>query len=192
MSTIATREAWLETAVVALQSHVFDQADLTIPHVKVSCSWPGGGSPRKRIGECWARRCSPLSVNEIFISPKLADPVEVLGVLVHELVHAVDDCKHDHKAPFRRMARDVGLEGKPTSTTASAALVAVFKEEILPKLGDYPHGSLTPSAMKPKAPRSAFVKFTCEECDSVFRVTAGHAENVQMCPCCGSHDLVPE
>lgn len=193
VSEHATREQWLESAVKMLQDFVFDQANLKLPPVKVSCSWPGGGSARKRIGECWSRAASNAKINEIFISPSIEASTRVLDVLCHELCHAIDDCKNHHKAPFTKLARAIGLEGKPTQTSASAALMRVLKEDLIPVLGEYPHARLNMNAMKPKDPRAAFIKFTCTACDMAFRVTAGHAGSVHMCPSCGSEDdLVAE
>ncbi|MDP2403742.1 MAG: hypothetical protein Q8M27_07925 [Methylotenera sp.] len=40
-------------------------------------------------------------INEIFISPKLDDSVEVMDTLVHELVHAADNCEHKHGAEMK-------------------------------------------------------------------------------------------
>ena len=52
--TIKTREEWLN---VVLHKHVAkllkDKAGVTLPtDCKVSVGFPGGGSARKRIGEC--------------------------------------------------------------------------------------------------------------------------------------------
>ena len=43
-----TREEWLLKAVDVIRNAAPD--GMVIPPVNVSCSWPGGGSPQKRIG----------------------------------------------------------------------------------------------------------------------------------------------
>ena len=86
MKTV-TREAWLNQALEKLRPWFEDRAGVAIPQdARVSVGFPGGGSARKRIGECWARSQSKDKVNEIFISPVLSDPIRMLDVLVHEAV----------------------------------------------------------------------------------------------------------
>lgn len=181
-----TREAWLEAGVAALDALVFTPAHYPLPTVKVSCSWPGGGSARKRIGECWPTKMSAAGINEIFISPRIADPVATLDILTHELVHAVDNCEHGHKGAFIRIGKQIGLQGKPTSMAAGDGLRAVLAD-IAKSLGVYPHATLDLSSRKKQTVR--MIKYECPECGAVWRM-AGKWE-VQCCPCCG-HELSGE
>ena len=80
----------------------------------------------------------------MFISPKMGEPLPILGTLVHEIVHLVDDCESGHKGDFTKMARRLGLEGKLTATHAGDALL---QETLIPleaELGPFPHAALTP------------------------------------------------
>ena len=88
------REQWLDEAVSEL-SAIFKERGYEVPPVRVSCGFAHTSS-RSVIGQCWSTKSSDAAINEIFISPKLADPVEVLDTLTHELVHAVDNCEHKH------------------------------------------------------------------------------------------------
>ncbi len=45
-------------------------------------------TPKPRHGECWKVEASAAGRPEIFVSPMLADSVEVGAVLVHEVIHA--------------------------------------------------------------------------------------------------------
>lgn len=169
---ITTREAWLVASLPLLQALVFSPAGLTIPSdVKVSCSWPGGGSARKRIGECWPRAFSAAKVNEIFISPAIDRPVQALDILVHELIHAIDDCKNGHRAPFKRMASLVGLEGKATATVCGPALRESL-ESIVGALGAYPHAKLNLAGRKKQTTRNLKCMCQNEDCSAVWRMTA--------------------
>jgi len=180
-NTFDTREAWLARGAVLITHTVFAAAGIEVPVVKTSCSWPGGGSARKRIGECWARRMSEAGINEIFISPVIADPVQALDILTHELVHASDDCASGHGAEFVRRARKVGLEGKPTATVAGAALRAKLAE-IAEALGPYPHATLNLSARKKQTTR--MIKVECGDCDGVFRTTQKWLDEATHGLCC--------
>ncbi len=91
-----TREEWLTSMVKLLHAEVFTKlpgkgkphgVSRLLPKYRVSCSWPGGGSARKRIGECWSPSASATGHTEMFISPRMSDVVKVVETLVHEMVH---------------------------------------------------------------------------------------------------------
>jgi hypothetical protein len=134
-----TREQWLNSAVEVLKP-IFTEKGYIVPKVNVSCGFPSTGKDR-HIGQCWAKETSEADVNEIFISPKLDDPIEVLDTLVHELVHAVDNCKHSHGAEFKKIALSIGLEGKMRQAAAGEKLKVRLKEMAI-ALGEYPHKKL--------------------------------------------------
>ena len=88
-----TREAWLEEAMSEV-SVQFKRLGFPLPKkIRVTCGFTSGGT-RKRpggkvlIGECWDSSKSGDKSFEIMVSPTEADPVRVLGILVHELAHA--------------------------------------------------------------------------------------------------------
>lgn len=179
-----TREEWLNAALWALRPWFENRANAHIPtDARVSVGFPGGGSARKRIGECWARRVSKDKVNEIFISPVLQDPVRLLDVLVHEAVHAVDDCVSGHKGEFKRIARAVGLEGKMTATHAGEELKAELAR-IMALLPPLTHGALDLSTRKKQPTR--LVKLECDCCGMLMRTTAKWLEQTGLPACaCG-------
>jgi hypothetical protein len=123
------------------------------------------------VGQCWSSKSSDDGVNEIFISPVHADPIEVLDTLTHELVHAVDDCAHRHGKEFKKIAHDIGLEGKMIHASAGPALrqkLAAIAVDLTATVGAYPHAAMrVPSAMY-AAPRPA-PKAACPQCG--FRVS---------------------
>ena len=179
------REEWLIEGVKHL-APIFKAAGYTLPPVKVSCSWPGGGSARRRIGECWPTSYSHAGINEIFISPVIADPVKALDILAHELCHAVDNCKHGHKREFAAIGKAIGLEGKPTQMAAGKELTIKLLE-IANKVGTYPHAELDLS--KRKKQKTYLLKCVCFSCDATWRMTASWAQMLTQCPCCGSDSL---
>lgn len=175
------RETWLMEATRLLGERFVDCGLPPVPtDVKVSCGFPGGGSPRKRIGECWSRSASKAKVNEIFINPTQADKTQVLAILAHELCHAIDDCKSGHKAPFARLARGIGLTGAMTATVAGAE----FTEWALAlELPDFPHAALLPRGAR--SDRSgARIKLTCQTEGMSFWVSKAGFQLLQTCPFC--------
>lgn len=173
-----TREEWLEAAVSAL-TPLF-AVDLSA--VRVSCGWPmrGGASTRKRtIGSCHLAAQTRDQRPHIFISPVLEDPAKVLDTLAHELCHAVVDAP-GHKGPFVKLARKIGLEGKPTSTTAGPALTERLNG-VSAKLGPYPHVALVPTGA-----RRAGSRLRLYECGCGVKVRVASDEFKATCGECGT------
>lgn len=140
-TTTHLREAWLRAATIHLTRR-FAAAGVTVPpDVQISCGWPGGGSAQRRVGECWSRASSASRVNEIFISPHAADPLSVLDVLGHELLHAVDDCRSGHGRDFRHASKRVGYTGGKRAAATGDTLT--WLKTLLPRLGVYPHAAMT-------------------------------------------------
>jgi hypothetical protein len=182
-----SRETYLHESLDHLQRRVFTTH--TIPaDVRITCGWPSKGATSKlrRIGECWPRSRSAANVNEIFISPTIADTGEALAILVHELVHAIDDCQHGHGKQFRAIAIAAGLEGKMTATTASPELAETLAD-IQTDIGDYPHAALTPPGPKQK---SRQLKLSCDDCGAVWRMAKAWQDKATGCPCCLSDNIL--
>lgn len=172
-----TREQWLNAALRLCSSWLQLTSNVECPMTtRVSCGFPGGGSARKRIGECWPDSASADASTEIFISPVLADVNTVLATLLHEAIHAAVGCKHGHKGPFKRVAVLAGLEGKMTSTNASPRLLETVFPAWIAELGDYPHAVL--SLMGRKKQTTRLIKCTCGSCGYAVRVTAKWIDSV--------------
>lgn len=176
-----TREQWLNAAVRKLRP-LFRRAGVELPKdIAVSCGFPGGGSPRKRIGECWSSKVGG-GVSQVFVSPTQDKPLVILTVLTHELVHALDDCASGHGGAFARVAKAVGLEGKMTQSNAGKALTAELKE-IASKLGPYPHKAIKLGEnVKTQSTRMLKLQAAC--CGYTVRTTAKWIdEGFPSCPC---------
>jgi hypothetical protein len=182
-----TREQWLTRATDALRPH-FKANGYTVPgNVRVTCGFPSRGalSQRKRtIGQCWDPEASAGQLAEIFVSPVLADPVEVLAVLAHELVHATVGLAAGHKKPFKDCATAIGLEGKMTSTTAGESFKR-FASEVLARIGEYPHSQLNPRHQLKKQ-GTRLIKCECDSCGYTVRTTRVWIETAgaPICPAC--------
>lgn len=175
-----TREEWLQALVGKVGSWYPD-----LPTVQISVGFPSNGSRSKTIGQCWRAEASADQVPHIFIHPKIDDPVEVAGVVVHELIHA---CRPDakHGPAFKQLATEIGLEGKMTTTTVSQDLAKQLKD-ICDALGPYPHGALVDMTQKKQSTR--MLKCACPECGYTVRTTAKWLDvAVPVCPVCRDED----
>jgi hypothetical protein len=185
----ATREQWLAACAESLVP-LFLAHGAEIPaKTRYSCGWPSKSalaSKKRRLGECWAGKCSGDGVCEIFISPFLSDPLRVSDVLAHEIVHACVGLECGHKGAFATLARGVGLDGPLTATHAGADLVAALKE-IVHNLGDYPHASLDGLTNGQKKQSTRLLKCSCAKCGYNVRITRKWLE--VALPQCPVHDI---
>ena len=182
----ACREAWLCRAAELLKSVC--EPHFTYPErLRISCGWPSKSAlaaRKRRIGECWATTASKDRSAEIFISPCLDDPQLVVGVLLHELIHAGVGVECGHKGPFKRAALAIGMEGKMTETLPGPALrqrIAYLIED----LGPYPHACLDGMERAgPKKQGTRMMKVECPSCGYTVRTTAKWLEiGTPTCPC---------
>ena len=134
------REQWLMAAVEHIVP-IFEEKGYSVPVVKVSVGFPSTGAKGRHLGQCWSTRSAIDGVNQIFIAPHLETPFHFLDTLVHELVHAVDNCESGHGEKFKRIAKDVGLLG-PMRSASAGALLKHQLNEVAEKLGSFPHGRL--------------------------------------------------
>ncbi|HJT55778.1 MAG TPA: SprT-like domain-containing protein [Ktedonobacteraceae bacterium] len=142
------REAWLQAAAAFLMDYVVERG-LPRVEVRVSCGWPlRGGVGRRRtvIGQCFPPTASKDGKPQIFISPLLSESIDVLGVLLHELIHACFGCQFGHGKQFSQAARRAGLAGPPTATTVGDVLRPVLVSYV-EQVGPYPHAAIL---VKPK------------------------------------------
>jgi hypothetical protein len=134
------RESWLQSAVKEV-SLLFRSVGYSVPKVQISVGFTGSGKHTNSIGECWPTVLALDNVNHIFITPTLDEPVQILEVIVHELVHAIDDCNHKHGQEFKLIATKIGLEGPMRATTAGATL-SIELHRVAKLLGKFPHKKL--------------------------------------------------
>ena len=168
--TLDTREGWLREvaarlAPVLTETGIPALVSLNLDQVRVSCGWPARGAlaiSKRRIGECWLAHMNKDGQSHVFVSPCLDNPVEVVGTLLHELLHAALPPKVKHSKTFAKAALAIGLEGKPTATHASEKLAARINAEILPHVGPYPHQAIDASLRPKQATRLRLYECQCE------------------------------
>ena len=184
-----TREAWLEEAMSEV-SVQFKRLGFPLPkRIRVTCGFTSGGT-RKRpggkvlIGECWDSSRSGDKSFEIMVSPTEADPVRVLGILVHELAHAAAGLAAGHSGDFETLARGLHLEGPLPATTVGDA----FRTQTAPaleRLGEYPHAELNTAKKPVQSTRMLLCR--CKACGYTVRLTAKWLNiGAPLCPGDGS------
>jgi hypothetical protein len=189
------REQWLNSAALILIDEII-KPNFTgaIPAMRYSMTAPKTGS-KKVLGQCWTRAASATGINEIFITASLdaTDSAEILAVLVHEQIHALDDCASGHKGHFAAMAKKVGLEGKMTATYAGPKL-AEHLQEIIRDLGEIPHAALNAALNGQKKQKNRQLLVSCNHCEFKFRASKTAIESIRHweCPACNTGMLAPQ
>lgn len=177
-----TREEWLHFVTDEVRP-LFKEYGAPLPaKIRMAVGFTSNGYRGKAIGECWSDKASADKHAEIFIKPDQDDAMRVAGILVHELCHAAVGTEHGHKAPFKRLAVQFGLEGKMTATTEGDDFIAMMKP-ILKRAGPLPHKELRAYRNKKKQ-ATRLLKCECETCGYVARVTAKWINNAGT-PYCG-------
>ena len=185
---MTNREEWLTDGMYELERVLFKPQGETLPaKIRVSCSWPSNraGSKNKAgsvLGQCHYPTASADQTTEMVISQSQDDPMEVLAILAHEMIHAIKGSQAGHGKLFKRLALAIGLTGKMTSTVASEA----FKQSVQPiidNLGSYPHASVDLSQRKKQSTR--LVKCECTACGYIARTTTKWIDTVgaPLCAC---------
>lgn len=163
-----TREDWLTRATDRLRPR-FAALGQPIPDaVRVAVGFPSRGAMavrKRRLGECWAPAASVDGVAQLFVSPVLATPLDVLGVLMHELAHAATPGA-GHRGPFTRLIRGLGLAGKPTATEPGPELAAELVA-LARAIGPLPHAALNVRSRPRQTTRMR--KLTCSRCGFIAR-----------------------
>lgn len=138
-----TRELWLENAVEELRPR-FVEVGFPLPervHLSVGFGLGAGAENKVILGQTWVRLASEDDVNHVFISPEIGDTAQVLGVLMHELIHVALDNEDGHRGRFAEAATRLGLVGRMTEAMPGDAL-AFELFTMADALGSYPHGRI--------------------------------------------------
>jgi hypothetical protein len=141
-------------------------------NIRYAIAFPSTGRRGARIGECWHSSTSADGNFEIIIRADIADPVEVLGVLVHEDIHVLLPPDVGHGKEYRDAAIKVGLEGKMRHAMPGPLLRNLLAD-IAVNLGPLPHAKLNIEqgrdnkgpADRPKKQGTRMLKIECLECE---------------------------
>jgi len=137
----SSREAWLRSATNELRPY-FAKFGLTIPEaIRFSIAFTSQGKKSKVAGEVWPAEATDDGHCELIVRADFADPMDVLGILVHQLTHASLPPDAKHGKAFRDAALRLGLEGQMRHALPGAALRERLNE-LAAALGPLPHARL--------------------------------------------------
>jgi hypothetical protein len=177
-----SRESYLCAATNELRPY-FAKLGLPLPEkIRFAIAFTSHGKKGRVAGECWQAGASDDGHHEIIIRADFADPAEVIGILVHELVHAALPPDVKHGKEFREAALRIGLEG-PMRHAMPGAVLKERLNELASSLGPFPHARLNfdrvtlagvVAADKPKKQTTRMLKAEClgAGCGYTVRVAA--------------------
>jgi hypothetical protein len=190
MKSEKNREAWLTE--LALQVQPIFRGFRVAPY-RVTCGWPSRGAvglKSRVIGQCHGAQSSKGGFHELFISPVLEEPLQVAGVICHEMAHVVAGVEANHGAGFVKVCKHAGITGsKPKQAMPGPKLNDDLKK-MLESMGDYPHAAIVPQFKEVVKPPSSF-SLVCSECGCKVTMSAKWIEEVgpPTCFCGGPFEL---
>jgi len=155
-----TREEWLARASEIITPYIQQHTDIPIPKFYLSVGFPKGAA----VGQCWNGKLSNDGLPHIFISPVIDNPVDVLSILGHEIIHTA--LPHaGHRMEFSQLAAKCGYV-KPWTSHVINEVYKQYLQEIARQLGEYEHGKLNVPARGSKGSRLR--KYTCSSCGVIL------------------------
>ncbi len=167
MKNHKTRESWLNQAMPTIAKWITAAGGQKFKAPLLSVGFPSTGSRGRRIGECWTVAAHG-GRSHIFLHPTMAQPIQVLDVLTHELIHASIGLKAGHGPKFKKVALGVGLTGKMRSTVAGDELKKKLGK-LSKTLGKFPHLSLSALKSPVKKQKTRMLKYECPGCNQIIR-----------------------
>lgn len=192
-----SREAWLASFVSIMRPRLSALGFILPDDVRVSIGWPSKGGTsrsRRRLYDLWPAETSRDHATELFISPLLHEPIDILTTTVAGL--GVACVGVNDKEGFKRYMKTIGLSGKPAEPVCGDEL-RFFLEKKLEELGEFPGAAIDPEALLKdaveKKPGSRMLKVECKapECGYTLRTTKQWVLRGLPTCCCGSEMVGP-
>jgi hypothetical protein len=185
-NTHTSRESWLRAGAEELRPD-FEKLKLSLPEkMRFSIAFTSTGKRGHVAGECWHPEFSGDQHYEVIIRIDKDDPVEILGILVHELIHSLLLPTDKHGKKFKLIARRIGLEGGMRHTRPTPLLIQRL-QAIAANLGPLPHAKLNYSRASdvPKKQQTRHLKAECGAtgCGYLIQLSAKWAKAaLPVCP----------
>jgi hypothetical protein len=186
-SSVATRSSHPPPAPPVFEGAREEWAEVVLAHlfIELACigiSWntPEGRQirvalapmSRTKLGQCHSSKKSVGGdVNMITLSTDQGEPIELVHTLLHELLHALDDCHSGHKGRWARWAKQIGIEmrGHERGPIAEQLVQDTLRAVGVPKA----HVQTVPSSRKAG---SSQVRVHCPECSKHVNMPRGLAD----------------
>ena len=179
-----TREEWLMRAAKLILKHVAELGYEPTGEVRVALGVPPQkGRKTKTLGVCYHSAASEAAYREIFIHPELTDSRKLLGVLAHEIGHAVLKDGVGHRKPFRKFCEAIGFDFAESGKAEHAQDGGDFwswAKPIAEDLGPIPHKKLNCDGAQggKKKQKTRMLLLECSCCGSKVRTAKATLEAI--------------
>ena len=186
-----TREEWLRHAVEQLDSILFaGDLDILNHQFQISC----GRCPGKKLTECiQPYDGEDVKLDDFFpttltVNFTIKDPIERLGALALECIHAFFNIKGTNKQ-FKKLAAKYYFEKPYTQYTPSLHLIEILNEVndvMKQKYGEFPGKPIVFHKKETEKKKTSFTVF-CPDCGFEMKVSnkmlKKYGKNMPTCPC---------
>lgn len=186
-----TRESWLRQAVTLINDRFFNgEVDIEAHPYQIACGWTKRSTA---LGETINPKpdapAEYLFPTTIHIRISIDDPIDILGTLVHEFIHAFYNI-HGHGKDFAKIAKRIGFNKPYTKYYPSEELVLKLKEvynEMVIHYGEWPGLPIKPVPEEAKEKKKNTYILFCPECGYEVRITRKtfekHNQGLPTCVC---------
>jgi len=186
--TYQTREEWLTAATTHARNHLQNLPS----RIRVACGFPSTYKRSSTLAESWPDTSSADGTFEVLISPTVAQPAEVLALLISQLAHALPGALTLASQTYRDAVINAGLAPATPDDWKTLLEGPDFMDlwqVTLEALGPYPHAAIITGQTKTQSTR--MLKLCCPSCGYTVRTTAKWLKvGLPICPC--GDTLAPE
>ncbi len=191
-NTHTTSESWLRAATDELRPYFAKLGYTLSEKMRFSIAFTSTGKRGNIPGECWHPEASEDGYYKIILRPDTSDPVEILGILVHELAHSLLPPSVKHGKDYRKIANRIGLEGEMRHARPDPILRERL-QSIVNNIGALPNAKLNYTAVsdRPKQQKNRHRKAECATCGYTVNITAKWAKvGLPICPYKAEHGFL--
>jgi hypothetical protein len=167
----ATREEWCVQVCLALLPELA-KLGITMVGSRRQIRIAVAPLSASKWGICYSSAKSiDRGTNLLTISSDLVAPIDLVHVIAHELLHALDDCRSGHKGRWKRWADTLGIpiRGVDRSPDADALFRSVLSKVGIP-------ARHVPTNPQKRQQRKSQVRFICTSCGGHVHMPAAIAE----------------
>lgn len=154
-----TREAWAEKITAALFPMLVAEGIAPVgDHRQIRIAL--APLPAKTLGLCYpSSKSTTGDVNLITLSTDQGEPIELVHTIMHEMMHAFDDCRSGHRNRWLRWANQIGIVARGHIRGPIAERMV---QTALAEVG-FPTAHVI-TVRKVQKPKSSQVRYECPGC----------------------------
>jgi hypothetical protein len=198
------REAWLRRAADQFRTMIEQVSGIQVPDFRVAMGYGAHRFERYVPAITYPRTDDEKGLNQVYISPKLSDTMDVLLALLHSMIHVALESKgaegwEGHGSAFAEHSMRLGFDGDAKAIPSPGLAAEMIT--IAAALGEFPHGALKaartpveksaetqalvtagapPVTSGMKSEKNRWISYYCDKHDGAVRMVASKAARCAM------------